>query len=413
MRKQPLSRRLQGRVGVFLFALSLLFPDSSVALRPLSPPDNAGLEEELKGRLRPAAGAEEVPSLKDREDIPGIVQGELTLVKDAVVKTTRAPICVVCAAYSPGRERGAGVLAHFDFGNARIALSYQIIVKLLQGSKVDFSEVVIELFGSTNPLTDETLNEMLPSFEAVFAQAGIPLRQGQIKVHRREGGWDVALDTRVGKAFRLVDVLPRSKEAADRLAAYISAVYDSVAAQHLRFHDIADAGLEEGIERMPAREFGRRYGELLLAAQEEKGQLESWLKRADVLATVLDLPVQLPLYVKGDRLFWRIVDDLLPRAGADPRLKKIHLAPVLLPTSQWSDLGLILRDPLFDLSDSDNPKGLRVRVVEPEAVPELSFTDLLLDIFQSRLGVPESERLGAFVFTDPAGQAHLVLFHSA
>jgi len=248
---------------------------------------------------------------------------------------------------------------------------------------------------------------MIPGFKNAFGRMGVDLEENQLRVRFKSGTWSVALDTTKGKVFKLVNVLPLGKEAEYRLANL-----NPLVTRYLRYHDISAAGMEE-VERMTAPEFGRKYGERLLVPEGQKGQVESWLRRDDVQATVLDLPVQLPLYVKGDRLFWRIVDDLLPRVDADPQFREIHLTPILLPTSQWSDLGLILRDPLFDLSEADNPRGLRVRVVEPEEVPRLIFTDLLLDIFQSRLSVPESKRLAAFVFTDSEGRARLVLLHEA
>lgn len=176
----------------------------------------------------------------------------------------------------------------------------------------------------------------------------------------------------------------------------------------LGFNDDSPAGLEEA-KPMSAEEFGAAYGERLLVPEADLQKVQGWLGRADVQATVINLPAQIPLYVKGDPVFWKVVETFPTKVP-----KGLTFVPILLPTSVMRNYGLILRDTMFPaLSPEENPYGLRVRDVALEDVPNLDPVQLALMVFQSRLGVPESNWLGAYVFKDAEGQAKLVLLHSA
>ena len=155
---------------------------------------------------------------------------------------------------------------------------------------------------------------------------------------------------------------------------------------------------------MTVVEFRQAYGrEALVAAGDRAGRISEWMSRADVKAVVINLPSQIPLYVQGDRVFWKVVDDLQRRTPPG-----VVFVPIRLPISTWNDFGMILRDPLFP--EPENPRGLPVRSITPEEVSLLDPMELVLAVFRSRLNVPESQALGALTFRGADGQARLVLF---
>lgn len=164
------------------------------------------------------------------------------------------------------------------------------------------------------------------------------------------------------------------------------------------------AGLEER-EATTAEEFSRRRKGRLDVLAEHGENVERLLGRADVRAAVVNLPRYLPLYVQGGALFWAVQDHFNNRQA----LPGVTFPIIPLPVEHWKALGLILQDPMEERA-RDNPKGLPVREVRLENVPELTLLDLLAEIFRSRLGIPESEYLGALIFRDAEGQARMVLF---
>ncbi len=151
------------------------------------------------------------------------------------------------------------------------------------------------------------------------------------------------------------------------------------------------AGLEE---RMTAQAFGEKYGDSLILSDDEEGaRVKEWMGRADVQVTVRDLPNRLPLYVKGDRVFWKVVDELKAPPG-------LVFMPILINLqTEFRKFGLILKDPLFDLTEAEQAAGLEVVDVRPEDVPKLDPIQLVLKILGAGLESPQTKHLGAFVFS--------------
>jgi len=171
--------------------------------------------------------------------------------------------------------------------------------------------------------------------------------------------------------------------------------------------DPRSAGLEEP---MSSLEFLKEFGPEAVAAAGPNGERAlEWMERANARAVVYDLPSYLPLYVQGKQgtqYFWKAMDHFLAQPG-----NLFAIIPVDQDKQTWQDLGFILQDP--EANPVDNPKGLPFRVVPENEIPGIQTVDVLAAVFRGRLGIPESQFLGALRFTDKQGRDRLVLFSAA
>ncbi len=186
----------------------------------------------------------------------------------------------------------------------------------------------------------------------------------------------------------------------------------------VRFGDFGKlpARLDFNAEVLTPNQFLLRYAPSLPSQEGPNGQqVKEWLQRPGSQATVVELPRHPTLYVHTSHLY-----DVVSKTIHEPMGCFWNIIP--LPETEeewrrfrWERLGLILKNALVPESSFKNPNQLPEVVVDSpseEAIMRLDPEQLLARMFQSRLGITDSEYLGAWVFTKE-GRTELVLFSSA
>ncbi len=171
------------------------------------------------------------------------------------------------------------------------------------------------------------------------------------------------------------------------------------------------AGMEE-TEWMTAGEFGERNWAHLHLSDAVRQRLEYLMGRGDVDAADIPLSGPISLFVQGDEVYWRVVDNLLPRTPPEVVIQPTCLPRPLPEDFLWKEPGMILwHRKMYEAPP--NPLDLKVVETIPEEVEKLDPVHLVLEIFRKRLGIPESNYLGGLIYRNAQGQDRVVLFTSA
>ncbi len=192
-----------------------------------------------------------------------------------------------------------------------------------------------------------------------------------------------------------------------KLNSILSGLRPDVAVQIMPLLKGASSGLEEP-ERMTALEFGQKYNRVNLN-QATSPEVEQWLGRSDVQATVLELPHIVYIYVQGVDLYWGVIRGL--ETSLERYRPKIFMPILQVPEkpTDWNSPGVILKK--SGSMVQRNPKQLPVLDVSLNTIGEVTPVELLAMAFQGLLGVPVPEYLGALKFTDAEDRVKLALFY--
>ncbi len=412
-------------VAAWLIA-TLVWSPPACALRPLGA-EKAGLEEDLRQSL--TAGLEEpteaevqavVRTVWEEAD-PAALIGAIRRVREWYGHPSAEQWRALSAQGGPllagllfrlGENNPEGVsIAQDSRLQSRFAIGAMMragVTLALLGLPEEISESQLKWFRAVLAYLQERYEEEMLSLQARMLLVVDLLRQvikseneGPLLVGSQEQITEELAARAVAASIYDADTGPDDQK---MLLAMLALIRPDQAARIRAALDKPDSGLEER-ETMTAEEFGRRQNGRLDVLAEHGENVEGLLGRADVRVAVVNLPRYLPLYVQGGALLWAVQDHFNNRQV----LSGVIFPIVLLPVEHWKDLGLILQDPMEEWV-RDNPKGLPVREVYLQDVPELTLLDLLAEIFRRRLGIPESDYLGSLVYRAEEGQAKLALF---
>lgn len=166
-------------------------------------------------------------------------------------------------------------------------------------------------------------------------------------------------------------------------------------------------GLEE-VERMTGLEFGQKYKRINLN-QATSPEVEKWLGRSDIQATVMELPHIVYIYVQGVELYYATIGQLEKTLEKYRRDVVMPLLQIPEKAADWNGPpGVILKEP--GASVPRNPKNLPVLETTLEGISDITPVELLVAALRDRMGLPDQGYLGALKFTDAEGRVKLALF---
>ncbi len=146
--------RLLSTLLILPISVGLALPSPALALRAGLEGRESAIADRLTDGLEELTGST-LLMVNDRADTHEIIMGEFTVIPKGRVRTVGSSTCLLCVIYQPMRP-GPVLLAHIGAPNASFPESYERIITRLQAAKVDLSQVVVGLIG-TSALTHEAL----------------------------------------------------------------------------------------------------------------------------------------------------------------------------------------------------------------------------------------------------------------